>query len=102
MSNLAIDSALKTSNFLNLINIHSKNVFDNIILNSDLNGAIVAGSPNVWNHINGEWGMTKLQNNTIDNYGRYVRYIGWDAWRIEYYNKSRLDDGIRVSIKYRE
>ena len=103
MSNLAINTALKTSNFLNLINIHSKNVFDNIMLNSDLNGAIVAGSQNVWNFFNGEWARVMIQNNTIDNYGQYVRYIGWDRWSIEYSGKSHLSDiGIRVLIKYRE
>ena len=103
MSNLAINTALKTSNFLNLINIHSKNVFDNIILNSDLNGAIIAGSQNVWNLFNGEWARSMIQNNTIDKYGICVRYIGWDRWSIEYPGKSALaDSGVRVLIKYRE
>ena len=31
MSNLAIDAALKASNFLNLISIHSKDIVDNIL-----------------------------------------------------------------------
>ena len=108
MSNLAVDAALKASNFLNLINIHSKNVFDNIILNSDLNGAIVAGSQNAWNLFNGSHGYIMLQNNTNDNYVRYYYYTGWvNPWRTEYDNKSNLDVsyggvGVRVLIKYRE
>lgn len=105
MSNLAINTALKASNFLNLINMHSNNVFDNIILNSDLNGAIVAGRQNVWNFLsNGAWAYTMLQNNTKDNYTRYYYYIGWgdSKWSSEYYTKSSLGDGVRVLIKYRE
>ena len=102
MSNLAINTALKSSNFLNLINIHSKNVFDTIILNSDLNGNIVAGSLNVWNYFFDAWGRTMVQNNTIDKYGNYLRHASWDSWRIDYSDKSHLGDGIRVLIKYRE
>ena len=106
MSNLTIDAALKASNFLNLISIHSKDVVDNIILNSDLNGAIVAGSQNVWNLFDSNrWAITMTQNNTIDNYGQYGYYSGWGdgRWGLSYFNKSDLSNcGVRVLIKYRE
>ena len=106
MSNLAIDAALKASNFLNLISIHSKNVFDNIIRNSDLNGAIVAGSQNVWNIFDSNgWALVMVQNNTIDKYGQYRYYRDWgdDSWGLHYVNKSDLSNyGVRVLIKYRE
>lgn len=39
------------NNSLNLINIHSKNMFDRIVLNSNLNGTINAGSSKVWNFL---------------------------------------------------
>ena len=59
MSNINIKSDMG-GNPLNLIHMHSKNVFDNIILNSDLNGTIVVGSSNIWNIFN-TWIM--LQDN---------------------------------------
>lgn len=94
MNNLAIDSALKASNFLNLINIHSKNVFDNIILNSDLNGTIVAGSLNVWN-----FNFRQILQN---NKGNIYWYIMSDDYPIDSDKSSVTDHGVRVLIKYRE
>ena len=98
MSNLAIDTAIKASNFLNLINIHSKNVYDNII-NSDLNGTIIAGSPNVWNIFDG-WVF--LQNNKHNTW--YLYYYNNPSYD-KYVDKSSVSSnavGIRVLIKYRE
>ena len=92
MSNLAVDAALKASNLLNLINIHSKNVYDNII-HSDLNGNIAAGSQDVWNNFHGC--VVYLQNNKYNTcYSSYDRYVD---------KSTPLNDvGVRVLIKYRE
>lgn len=95
MSNLAIDTALKASNFLNLISIHSKDVVDNIIRNSDLNGAIVTGSQNVWNIFDFR---QMLQNNNGNNYLYYL-----PNGLVMNNNKSNATDhGVRILIKYRE
>ena len=106
MSNLAIDAALKASNFLNLISMHSKDVFDNIILNSDLNGAIVAGSQNVWNLFDSSgWALSMTQNNITYHYGQYNYYRDWGdrQQNLSYSDKSGLsNNGVRVLIKYRE
>ena len=87
-------------NNLNLIYIHSKNVFDNIIRDSDLNGTIVAGSSNAWNILN-SWVV--LQDNTDNTYHLY-HYT--DTWYDKYPDKSLINYntilGIRFLIKYRE
>ena len=103
MSNLAIDAALKASNFLNLINIHSKNVLDNIIWNSDLNGTIITGNTNVWNNFKYNWQV--LQNNKYNTCYIHNYYNG-DYSNDHYIDKLLVDYnvvlGIRVLINYRE
>ena len=85
-------------NSLNLINMHSKNVFDNIIRDSDLNGTIIEGSRDIWNLFN-TWVM--LQDNKSD---AWYLYHYDDQWYDKYKDKSTpLNDvGVRVLIKYRE
>lgn len=85
-------------NSLNLIHMHSKDVFDNIILNSDLNGTIAVGSNSVWNLFN-TWVM--LQDNKSDT---WYQYNYKDQWYDKYTDKSTpLNNiGVRVLIKYRE
>lgn len=86
------------SNSLNLINMHSKNVFDNIIRDSDLNGTIIAGSRNVWNLFN-TWVM--LQDNKSDTWYLY-NYKDQSYDRYEDKSTPLNDVGVRVLIKYRE
>lgn len=87
-------------NSLNLIHMHSKNVFDNIIRDSDLNGTIVVGSRNVWNLFN-TWVI--LQDNKSNEYYLYnYTSTSYD----HYVDKSSVEYntilGIRFLIKYRE
>lgn len=98
MSNINIKSDMG-GNPLNLIHMHSKNVFDNIILNSDLNGTIVVGSSNVWNLLR-TWVM--LQDNKSNVW--YMYYPTTPA-NSTYGDKSSIPPnitGVRVLIEYRE
>ena len=53
-----------------IIRIPSTNEYDNIILNSNLNGNIdvTTSKSNVWNFISGIQDFTILQNNTMSTY----------------------------------
>lgn len=87
-------------NNLNLIHILSKNTFDSIIRDSDLNGTIVVGSKNVWNILN-SWIF--IQNNSTNtNYLYHYTNTLYD----QYVDKSSVEYntilGIRFLIKYRE
>lgn len=102
MSNLAINAALKANNFLNLINIYSQNIFDNINMNSDLNGTIIAGSQNVWNNLPGRYRYILLQNNTSNACFVYAYTYSSDSQNIDKSLIFNNNAGIRVSINYRE
>ena len=100
MSNINIKSDMG-GNPLNLIHMHSKNVFDNIILNSDLNGTIVVGvgSSNVWNFLS-TWVM--LQDNKSN---QWYMYYPTTPVNSGYTDKSSIPSnniGVRVLIEYRE